>query len=140
MNQSSQNMLPFIVYIRKKMFLSSPSIGETAVRKGRSKTEKRMGKRKRNSSVETILYLLCTVLQGILLFVFPCAYMHYFFHKYLEMNLLGHILSVFSTLIDIFNLFYNVVVLFKHSPAVCEMSCHNETVKWYPTGLKSEFP
>lgn len=75
---------------------------------------------------------------GIFLFVFPYAYVYYFLWV-LEMNHLGHIFAIFSTLIDILKLFYNVVVPFTHSAAVGEVSCCDETVKWFRVGFKLAF-
>lgn len=78
--------------------------------------------------------------------IFVCVslfiYALFLSYRCLEMNLLGHILCVLSTLIDIFKLFCNMVVPFTHSPAACEMSCPDETdcVKWYSTGFKLAFP
>lgn len=39
------------------------------------------------------------------------------------MKLLGHTLSVFSTLVDVVKVFYSVVVPFTCSPAIYEMFC-----------------
>lgn len=51
-------MLLFIVYIRGKGLYHLHQLEGTAIRKGRGEMERRMGERKGNSFVETILYLL----------------------------------------------------------------------------------
>lgn len=82
-------------------------------------------------SLMDICLLVFSIMYSVSGNIFVCVSLFIFalFLSYrgLEMNLLGHILSVFSTLIDIFKLFCNMVVPFTHSPAACETSYPDET-------------